>query len=392
MAFTFLPTVTSTSSNTATNPWAPAQPALKQTISGALDAYNNTYQGPQVAEMDPNVTAGQNAQLGIANRGLMTGAAQSGISGIQDILNSGGIGQQGQQALGYLNPYASGSYLNNNPYLDAIIGKSQQEAADRVNANFSSAGRYGSGAYAGTLGKELAGIGTNARYQDYLQQQANQLNAIGQMSNIGQQGINNIYNSGGALNNLQTPLYSDAQAQKGVGGERMDYRQAQIDAANQAPWARVGNLAQIAQGIGSMGGTSKTNSTSLGISPQQYTPTPSAGQIALGAGMSALGIGSNMATGAGGFKGLFGSAGSLMGSPFPTGGAGWYSDARLKRNINRIGYADNGLPIYAFDYKFGGPRHIGFMAQDVIQHNPDAVSVDPNSGYMVVDYGKAAGN
>ena len=305
MAWQYLPTIQTTSTNETRNPWAPASGALNQALSGAMNAYNTTYQGPQVAEMDPNVTAGQNAQLGIANRGSMSNAAQTGIGGIQNILNSGGIGAPTQQALDYLNPYASGAYINNNPYLDAIIGKSQQEAADRVNANFSSAGRYGSGAYAGTLGRELSGIGTSARYNDYLQQQNNQLNAINQMAGIGQQGVANIYNAGGALNNLQTPLYSDAQTQKGVGAERMDYRQAQIDAANQAPWARVGNLAQIAQGIGSMGGTSSGTSTSVGISPQQYTPTPSAGQVALGAGMAGLGLAGNVAKGGGGWSSLF---------------------------------------------------------------------------------------
>lgn len=312
MAWQYLPTVQTTNTSEVRNPWAPAQGALNQSLSGAMDAYNKTYQGPQVAGMDPNVTAGQNAQLGIANRGATSGAAQSGIGGVQGILNGGGLGAPMQDALGYLQPYASGSYINNNPYLDAIIGKSQQEAADKVNANFSSAGRYGSGAYAGALGKELAGIGTNARYQDYLDQQNKQIMAINQITGIGQNGVNNIYNAGAALNNYQTPLYSDAQAMKGVGGERMDYAQSNIDANNQAPWARVGNLAQLAQGIGSMGGTSFGSSTGVGITPQQYKPTPSFGQTALGLGATAAGLAANAYTGGaagaagGGFARLFG--------------------------------------------------------------------------------------
>lgn len=301
--YNFLPTIQSTSSSSATNPWAPAQPALNQSLTGAMDAYNSTYNGPLVADIDPNVTAGQNAQLGIAGQGMMSGAAQSGINGINGILYNNGIGAPMQSALSYLTPYASGQYLNNNPYLDAIINKSLQDATDKVNAQFSSAGRYGSGAYAGTLGKELGNIATNARYQDYVNQQGNQLNAIGQMSNIGQQGIGNMFNAGAALNNYQTPLYSDAQMQKGVGGERMDYAQAKIDAANQAPWTKVGNLAQIAQGIGSMGGTSNSNSTSIGISPVQNN-NPSTGQMIAGGILGGIGTAANVAKG-GGWSNLF---------------------------------------------------------------------------------------
>lgn len=309
MAWQYLPTIQTTSTNETRNPWAPASGALNQALSGAMNAYNTTYQGPQVAEMDPNVTSGQNAQLGIANRGSMSNAAQTGIGGIQNILNSGGIGAPTQQALGYLNPYASGAYINNNPYLDKIIQGAIGDATTNANAQFSKAGRYGSGTHISQLAGDAADISADYRYRDYLQQQGNQLNAINQMAGIGQQGVANIYNAGGALNNLQTPLYSDAQTQKGVGAERMDYRQAQIDAANQAPWARVGNLAQIAQGIGSMGGTSSGTSTSVGISPQQYTPTPSAGQMIAGGVLGGAGLAANMYSG-GGFKNLFGS-------PFP---------------------------------------------------------------------------
>jgi hypothetical protein len=346
--------------------------------------------------MDPNVTAGQNAMLGIAGQGQMTNAAQSGIGGIQGILNSGGIGapmQQGldtlSQAQGYLDPYARGSYVGNNPYLENIIAANQQGTQNAVNANFSRAGRYGSGAYAQALGSALGNIDANLRYQDYQNQQGNQLNAIGALAgignsraDIGQNAIGNIYNAGGALSNLQGPLYSDANAQTGVGGSRMDYQQSQIDAANQAPWTRVGNLAQIAQGIGGMGGTSNESGWSLG--PVENN-SPSSGQRALGIGLGALGVGANLATG-GGFRGMLSGIG---GSPFPTGGQGWYSDRRLKKNIKRIGTADNGLPIYAFEYKGGGPRMIGFMADEVAAHNPAAVTSDAN-GFMMVDYGKAS--
>lgn len=78
--------------------------------------------------------------------------------------------------------------------------------------------------------------------------------------------------------------------------------------------------------------------------------------------------------------GLFGLAGSL-------GSAAIMSDVHAKKNIRRVGTLDNGLPVYAFEYKSGGPRQIGLMAQDVEQANPDAVV--EIGGIKHVDYGKA---
>jgi hypothetical protein len=65
-----------------------------------------------------------------------------------------------------------------------------------------------------------------------------------------------------------------------------------------------------------------------------------------------------------------------------------FSERRLKQDVRRIGTADNGLPIYAYAYT-NDPKttHIGFMADEVEQVNPDAVS--EFMGFKTVDYGKA---
>ena len=54
-------------------------------------------------------------------------------------------------------------------------------------------------------------------------------------------------------------------------------------------------------------------------------------------------------------------------------GAGIISDRRLKKNIKRIGWADNGLPIYSFQYVNDSPFTIGFMADEVEEMRPEAV-------------------
>ncbi len=75
--------------------------------------------------------------------------------------------------------------------------------------------------------------------------------------------------------------------------------------------------------------------------------------------------------------GLFGLGNSLI----------MASDRRVKTDIERVGTLDNGLPVYLYRYKTGGPPHIGVMAQDVQEKNPDAVH-DIN-GVLHVDYRKA---
>lgn len=80
----------------------------------------------------------------------------------------------------------------------------------------------------------------------------------------------------------------------------------------------------------------------------------------------------------GALGGLFGLAGQ----------AAIASDRRLKTNIKAVGKLDNGLTVYSYRYKSGGPIHIGVMAQDVEAVRPGAVH-EHASGYKMVDYEEA---
>ena len=73
--------------------------------------------------------------------------------------------------------------------------------------------------------------------------------------------------------------------------------------------------------------------------------------------------------------GLFGLA---------SAGIGLFSDERLKTEIKRVGTLDNGLPVYSYKYKAGGPTQIGLIAQDVEKVNPSAVG--ERDGYKTVRY------
>ncbi|MGB7241270.1 MAG: tail fiber domain-containing protein [Sulfitobacter sp.] len=91
---------------------------------------------------------------------------------------------------------------------------------------------------------------------------------------------------------------------------------------------------------------------------------------------------SQVANSGGLMGGLFGLAGSLGGAAVSK-----WSDIRLKENISRVGTLDNGLPVFLYRYKSGGPMHIGVMAQDVEKVNPEAVQ--EIGGFKAVNYAEA---
>jgi len=77
--------------------------------------------------------------------------------------------------------------------------------------------------------------------------------------------------------------------------------------------------------------------------------------------------------------GLFGLGGTL-------GGAYLRSDARLKRDIRRIGELPSGLPVYSYRYLWSDAPQVGVMAQEARELFPEAVAeID---GYLSVDYSR----
>jgi hypothetical protein len=61
------------------------------------------------------------------------------------------------------------------------------------------------------------------------------------------------------------------------------------------------------------------------------------------------------------------------------------SDIRLKTDIEQVGVAANGLPLYNFRYLGDEAVYRGVMAQDVLERFPEAVCIMPN-GYFAVRY------
>ncbi len=104
-----------------------------------------------------------------------------------------------------------------------------------------------------------------------------------------------------------------------------------------------------------------------------------------------LGTGLGM-WGQSGFSGLFGgaaastAAGGLMTSVAPALGGLAFSDRNLKRDIKLVDVIQ-GHKIYTYKYIWSNQDQIGVIAQDLLETNKDAVTMNKN-GYYMVDYSK----
>jgi hypothetical protein len=228
---------------TQSAPWSIAQPGLQQSLDLAQRAANTTYNGSSVAALDPLVTQGQNLNLGAAAANQPGQMATNFVNAYQPLLANGGVSALGlegvgnlNQAAGYLNPYASGQYVQSgNPYLDAVIAKNDAATMARVGGQFSSSGRYGSPAMAGTAAGAISAADNTARLGQYNQDVQNQLSAIQGLGNIGQakagigqQGVGNINSYISALPTVaQGKLFSLENTIQRSGQGNMDYYQTE---------------------------------------------------------------------------------------------------------------------------------------------------------------------
>lgn len=137
--------------------------------------------------------------------------------------------------------------------------------------------------------------------------------------------------------------------------------------ARQAPMAEIGGL--------------------LGLQPFQM-PGQVGGQPVDAMGPAQLAQNADLAR----YQGKLQSSQGMMSGLYGLGSAAimamaMMSDIRVKTDIRKVGRLDNGLPVYAYRFKSGGPIQIGVMAQDVERVDPGAViEID---GIKHVDYGKA---
>jgi hypothetical protein len=263
---------TTTQSNS--EPWKAAQPALKQGLGAAQSLYNNgtgaqVYGDSTVVPWDAKTIQGQNAITDSANANL----GGKGLSGqYQSAIDNGGYNAGQLEALNNTRAVANGSFnINDDPGFAQVI----DQATNAVNGNASAAGRYGSGTNQQLLGSTIGDLG--ARQYQAFQQRKDAANS--NLFNMGSTGFGQL---GSAYQGMQAPAQSLMQV--GAMNEDLATRQMNdklriFNEQQNKPWENLSRLNAIASGAGQLGG-----------SQTQSQPGQNPFLTALGYGSTAAGL------------------------------------------------------------------------------------------------------
>jgi hypothetical protein len=185
-----------------------------------------------------------------------------------------------------------------------------------------------------------------------------------------QQNFNQGLNAQQANNAAQQQLYG-----QNLSGAQFSNAAIQQSLAQQAA-LRSQPLNEI---IGLMGGSQIQLPQFAGYQGSQVAPAPTfagaqAGYNAQLGAANAQNAANSQLT-----QGLFQLGGAALLAP-----TGTFSDRRLKTNIKKVGMADNGLNVYSYNYVWGGPTQLGYMADEVEKVVPNAVG--ESQGFKTVNY------
>lgn len=363
------------------DPWKGQQPYLTDVFAKAQNinrtAVPQYFPDSTVTPFSPETSQAMQMQASRATSGSpVMAAGNQQLAGTLrgDYLTS-------NPAFAMLQDTAGGAYLNNNKYIDPVVDKALGKVRTSLDSQFAQGGRYGSGLHKESLADAMGGTAASLYALNYANERQNQMGATAQMGQL--YGDERTKQMQGMMfaPQMANQDYVDAQQLANVGATKEGMAQAQLtDQLNR--WNFDQNkesdaLAKYAQLIqGNYGGSTSGSSTS----PTYSNPMASGIGGALSGGMLGAGLGSLIpGFGAGGVgAGILPGIGALGGLVL--------SDRRYKKNIRKVGKMDNGLPVYAYQYKSGGPVMIGVMADEAKKHKPDAV--ETHSGVDYVNYGR----
>jgi len=273
-----------------------------------------------------------------------------GLESVMNVANSPNASQVAQQQNMNIE---SGAYLNpsTNPYLSGTLTTAEQGVQNPITSEFGAAGR-----------NVLASAPVQSSAMNQL---ANQI--YGGAYNTGMQ---QMVQASGLAPSIDAGTYAPAQTELAAGDLVQQQNQSLIN-AQMNKWNYTQQLPEnmlswysglIGQNAAPFGGST---SSSSGLNNPALTYA--------GLGIGALGAGA-----------------SLYSALTAAAPAAAESDARFKKDKERIGQTPSGLPLYLFRYNDEprtSSRHVGLLAQDVEKQVPGAVYRDAN-GMKYVDYSR----
>ena len=331
-------------STTNSQPWAPAQPYLLDSMGRATQLYAQG--GPkytpwsQVANLDPmQIQAGQgiNAYVNSAGTQATMRGAQQGVQGLLSGTPNAAQGVAGQGMGNVMGLISNNNLLNpaqatnslaygniQNPYLENSVNQMLQDKSNNFQMNTLQGlrhqaigdGSYGSsrnelteGAAAGAVSKDMRDTSAQMYGNDYQNQQNLQLGALGQNANqqlqkaqmtsglFDQGAQQNLQAKGIGLQNYNTTLnmpLSMIDAQNSVGQVQQQQNQNVInDQTNRwnfgqkSPWDNFSNYQNLLTNFSRYGGSDSKASSSTTSAPQTSNAANITGGLLSAAGLAA---------------------------------------------------------------------------------------------------------
>lgn len=313
------------------DPWSGVQPYLTSAYSQAQQLYENQ-PGPQLYGGQTYVSP---SALTLESRGALEDYAR---------------GQMGQDIAGARGAYSTllgAADVNQNPYLyQAAMGATRpvveqltENILPSIRSSAVNTGQYGGSRQALAEG---TAIGKAAQAMGDI--------TSGMYSNAYQQGLGTLQSALGMTPQMMALSQAPAQAigQLGQAQEADQAKQLQEDIqrwdySQNLPYQQLSNYLNLLQGASPYATSTSTQRQAGG------------GSDVMGGLGAALSIASMFA-----------------------------SDRRVKEDIKQVGTTNEGLPVYTFRYKWGGPVQMGVMAQDVEKIKPEAVA--EVNGLKMVNY------
>jgi hypothetical protein len=275
---------TKTQTNTTSSePWSPAQPALKTGLADAESLYSRGiggeyYGGNTAIPFDANTQKGMDYLGGMARQNLQG----DGVTGrYQTAIWNGGFNAPQMDAVSNLTKVANAAPdIYGDPAYMQVRDRVAADTTQGVNLGAASAGRYGSGAHTDVLQRSLSDSLAGMDVSQLQRQQGRQDAATQNLFNAGQQGFSNL---GTAYQGMKAPtqdLMGIGTMYEDLAGRNKNDEIRLFQESQDAPWNAITRLNAVAGGAGSMGGTSNATAQTPGQNP-----------FATGLGYASSGIG-----------------------------------------------------------------------------------------------------
>src|SRR3990167_4504211 len=277
-----------------TGPWRPTQDLLKQLLGNAQGLFGQA----NTSNAERNALTRLQGNIKYTNeympqmRGLLKDMFAGGGMGE----GAAGIRSSWDTANTALTPIARGDFVDptSNPYLQGILGKTQNDIYNRIGSSFAGAGRSFSGAHMNALGTGIGDATNSLYYNAYSGERDRQSNAIRDLISGGLGTYAGLDASAGNVLGART---HGANFAPPVTGMRDDpyLKQLELERMRRGlPLQNLGMLRDFILPIAGMGSTghSATNSTTTSSSnPWQTAIGGALGGLGLFGGMGPFGAG-----------------------------------------------------------------------------------------------------